>query len=73
MNKRNKIKKKEVPPAMPKANFIVLGLAVIFFLIGVQQSLKVGFELSYWIFMLSICMLLLHRYLLQNKSKPDQS
>ncbi len=55
-----------------KPNFIIVGLAFAFFVIGIHQSLTIGFEYSYWIFMLSISLLLLHRYLKQKKQqKPD--
>lgn len=55
-----------------KPNFIVVGLAFAFFVIGVHQSITVGFEYSYWIFMLSISLLLLQKYLKQ-KNKQDDS
>ena len=61
-----KKKKKEENKPVTK-NFIWLALAFALFVIGIHQSLTVGFEYSYWIFMLSISLLLLHRY----KSKPN--
>jgi len=45
-----------------KPNFILLALAFALFVIGIHQSITVGFGFSYWIFMLSVCLLLLHRY-----------
>ncbi|RUA35260.1 MAG: hypothetical protein DSY77_02920 [Bacteroidetes bacterium] len=57
----------------PKPNFIIIGLAFAFFVIGIHQSITVGFEYSYWIFMLSISLLLLHRYLKQKKQQKQDS
>ncbi|MGJ3235796.1 hypothetical protein [Marivirga sp.] len=59
------IKGKESEPQPSKPNFIIIGLAFALFVIGIHQSITVGFEYSYWIFMLSISLLLLHRYLKQ--------
>lgn len=56
-----------------KPNFIILGLAFAFFIIGIHQSITVGFEYSYWIFMLSICLLLLQRYLKQKNEQRGKS
>lgn len=66
------IKGKESQTHPSKPNFIIIGLAFALFVIGIHQSITVGFEYSYWIFMLSISLLLLHRYLKQkNKTKGD--
>ncbi|WKK82410.1 hypothetical protein [Marivirga arenosa] len=59
--------KQETENKGPKPNFIIVGLAFALFVIGIHQSLTVGFEYSYWIFMLSISLLLLQRYLRQKK------
>jgi hypothetical protein len=69
--KRNKTSGKESSSAKP--NFILLGLAFAFFVIGIHQSITVGFEYSYWIFMLSISLLLLHKYLRQKKNTKGKS
>lgn len=42
--------------------FFLLALAIAFFIIAVHQSITVGFQYSYWIFMLSLSLVLLHRY-----------
>lgn len=60
-------------PESPKPNFIIIGLSFAFFVIGIHQSITVGFEYSYWIFMLSISLLLLHRYLKQKKQQKQDS
>jgi hypothetical protein len=65
MPSKNRIKDKK--PEKPKSNVITLYLAFAIFIIGIHQSITVGFEYSYWIFMLSISLLLLHRYLKQKK------
>jgi hypothetical protein len=70
--KKKIIKDNESETQPPKPNFIIIGLAFALFVIGIHQSITVGFEYSYWIFMLSISLLLLHRYLKQkNKTKGD--
>ena len=60
----NKKNKKQAKPA--NKSFIWLAMAFALFVIGIHQSLTIGFEYSYWIFMLSICLLLLHR--IKNKT-----
>ncbi|PTB94720.1 hypothetical protein C9994_11905 [Marivirga lumbricoides] len=42
--------------------FFLLALAIAFFIIAVHQSITVGFQYSYWIFMLSLSLVFLHRY-----------
>jgi hypothetical protein len=37
---------------------ILLSLAIGFFIIGLHQSFTVGFEVSYWIFMITLALLL---------------
>ena len=71
--KNSKRKPKNTKPNQPKSNFIIIGLAFAFFIIGIHQSMTVGFEYSYWIFMLSISLLLLHRYLRQKNKTEDSS
>jgi hypothetical protein len=66
-----KSKNKNNSPESSKPNFIIIGLSFAFFVIGIHQSITVGFEYSYWIFMLSISLLLLHRYLKQKKQQKD--
>lgn len=50
-------------------NTILFSLAVVFLVIGIHQTITVGFEYSYWIFMLSISMLLLYRLA---KGRPEK-
>lgn len=72
-SKKKQIKNKNKKPEQSKPNFIILGLAFAFFVIGIHQSITVGFEYSYWIFMLSISLLLLQRYLKQKNKAEDSS
>ncbi len=48
--------------------FILLAIAFALFIIGVHQSITVGFEYSYWIFMLSLSLVFLHRYKTQKEA-----
>lgn len=41
---------------------ILFSLAVVFFIIGVHQTMNFGIAASYFIFMLSLGMLFLYRY-----------
>ena len=59
---------------MKLAKNIILSLTVVFFFIGVHQTITLGFEVSYWIFMLSISMYLTYRLVgNMNKEKPAKS
>lgn len=59
---------------MKLAKNIILSLTVVFFIIGVHQTITLGFEVSYWIFMLSISMYLTYRLVgNMNKEKPAKS
>tara|TARA_R110002012_G_scaffold114079_2_gene260580 strand:- start:217542 stop:217769 length:228 start_codon:yes stop_codon:yes gene_type:complete len=74
MSQKKKLKKdKNSEKHSPRPNFIIIGLAFAFFVIGIHQSITVGFEYSYWIFMLSISLLLLHRYIKQKNRTQDRS
>jgi hypothetical protein len=53
--------------------FILLALAFAFFVIGIHQSITVGFEYSYWIFMLSISLVFLHRYKSQKEGSQHKN
>ena len=46
---------------MKLANSIILSLAVATFVIGVHQTITIGFEYSYWIFMITASLILLNR------------
>lgn len=48
---------------------LVFALLVATFIIGVHQTIVLGFEYSYWIFMLSVILLLLLRLI----KKPEKS
>jgi 4-hydroxybenzoate polyprenyltransferase len=67
---KKKPQKKKIQKETNKS-FLWLAMAFALFVIGIHQSLTVGFEYSYWIFMLSICLLLLHRY--KNKAEDISS
>ncbi|SHK58318.1 hypothetical protein SAMN04488028_106109 [Reichenbachiella agariperforans] len=41
---------------------IIFTLAAGFFLIGLHQTMTYGFSHSYWIFMLSVSLLLLYQF-----------
>ena len=55
---------------MSKGGIIILSVAVGFFIIGVHQTITLGFEISYWIFMLSLSLLFLFR--LVNSKQADK-
>jgi hypothetical protein len=56
---------------MKLSETILFSLAVAFLIIGVHQTFTVGILQSYWIFMLSIALLLTFK-LLRNKSVGKQ-
>lgn len=52
---------------------IFLSLSVAFFIIAVHQTFVLGIAQSYWIFMLSVVMLLLNKlYKNKQEAKPGQ-
>jgi hypothetical protein len=53
---------------MRLAETLFLSLSVAFFIIGVHQTFVLGLIHSYWLFMLSVSMLLLYK---MKKVKPD--
>jgi hypothetical protein len=59
---------------MKLAESILLSLSVAFFIIGVHQTFVLGIVQSYWLFMLSVSMLLLLK-LTKGKAatEPDKS
>ena len=62
---------------MKLANSIVLALAVATFVIGVHQTFTVGFEYSYWIFMITASLVLFNRIIKpsdpsKEKEKPKK-
>lgn len=54
---------------MKLAKTLVLAAAIASFVIGIHLSLVEGFEYSYWIFMITISLLLFNR-LIGGKDKP---
>jgi len=55
---------------MKLAKNIILSLSAAFFIIGVHQTITLGFEVSYWIFMLTISMFLLYILIGRVESEP---
>lgn len=53
--------------------FILLAIAFALFIIGIHQSITVGFEYSYWIFMLSLSLVFLHRYKTQKEGSQHKN
>jgi amino acid permease len=51
---------------------IVLSLSAAFLIIGIHQTITLGFEVSYWIFMLTISMFLFYRLLNNSEKDPDK-
>lgn len=56
---------------MKLARNIVLALSAVFMIIGIHQTITLGFEVSYWIFMLSLSMFFLYK-LMGNVEKPGK-
>jgi len=56
---------------MKLAKNIVLYLSAAFLIIGIHQTITLGFDVSYWIFMLTISMFLLYR-LIGSADKPKK-
>ena len=57
---------------MKLAKHIILSLAAAFLIIGIHQTITLGFEVSYWIFMLTISMYLLYRLMGNVEKDPDR-
>lgn len=51
---------------------IIFSLAVAMLIIGLHQAMTIGFEYSYWLFMLSIGLLLWYRMRKNNRREKDQ-
>ncbi len=69
--KKNQNKKDQKESTGKK--FILLAIAFALFIIGIHQSITVGFEYSYWIFMLSISLVFLHRYKTQKEASQQNN
>jgi len=52
-------------------DIIVLSGAVVFLIIGIHQTITVGFGQAYWLFMLSIGFLLYHQFRKARKKQED--
>ena len=57
---------------MKLAKNIVLSLSAVFLIIGIHQTLILCFDVSYWIFMLSISMFLFYRLLNSTEKDPNK-
>jgi amino acid permease len=57
---------------MKLAKIIVLSLAAAFLIIGIHQTITLGFEVSYWIFMLTISMYLFYRLIDSTEKGPKK-
>ena len=58
---------------MNRARTIILFIAAAFLIIGVHQTILNGFEISYWIFMVSLSLYFLSRLIMQKeKSKKEK-
>lgn len=55
---------------MSRGGIIILALATGFLIIGIHQTITLGFEVSYWIFMISLSLLFLFR-LVNAKPKAE--
>jgi len=53
---------------MSRTKIIILSIAVAFFIIAVHQTITLGFEFSYWLFMIPISLILLIKLIDQRKS-----
>ena len=52
-------------------DIIVLSLSVVFLIIGIHQTVTVGFGQAYWLFMLSIAALLYQQIRKAKKKQED--
>lgn len=52
-------------------DILILGLTLVFIIIGVDQSMAYGFNNSYWAFMLSLTLFFVYN-LRKNKQKAKQ-
>jgi hypothetical protein len=55
---------------MKLVDILLLGLALVFIIIGIDQSLVYGFQKSYWAFMLSLTLFFAFN-LRRNRKKPE--
>jgi hypothetical protein len=52
---------------------VVFSLGVVFLLIGIHQSMMVGFKESYWLFMLSFIMLMVYQWVTPKKVETQEN
>ena len=57
---------------MTRARTIILFIAAAFLIIGVHQTITNGFEISYWIFMVSLSLYFLSRLIVQKEEKKKE-
>ena len=57
---------------MSRARTITLFISAAFIIIGIHQTITVGFEVSYWIFMLSLSLYFLSRLLSNKEDKKEK-
>ncbi len=57
---------------MSRARTITLFISAAFIIIGIHQTITVGFEVSYWIFMLSLSLYFLSRLLSNKDGKKEK-
>ena len=53
-------------------NYIFISIAVATLIIGIHQAMTNGITESYWLFMFSVCFLLLHQYV-KKKGQEGES
>jgi hypothetical protein len=56
---------------MSRKKIIILSVAVVFFIIAVHQTITLGFEYSYWLYMVPISLVLLIKLIDQRKSARE--
>ena len=57
---------------MSLTNTLIIAFAIVFLIIGLHQSLLIGIQDSYWIFMLCISMLFLYKYRTMKAADQEQ-
>jgi len=60
--KKKESKKNSDQSAQPLFEVVIFALSIVLLIVGVHQTITVGFAKAYWIFMLMFCFLLLYTY-----------
>jgi len=63
-----KSKEKEGPDPQPVFEVILFSLSIVLLIVGVHQTMTLGFAKAYWLFMLMFTFLLLYTYLKGQRS-----